>query len=113
MGKKFGLDPKVLVDVINASTGKNSTTERKIPQQIFTGAFASGFQLALMTKDLGIARAIARKAGVETPYLRSTLNIWCAAGRRLAPGADHTELFKYLAALRRPRTSRRSSRLSR
>ena len=63
VGKKFGLDPRVLVDVINASTGKNSTTERKIPQQIFTGAFASGFQLALMTKDVGIANAIARKGG--------------------------------------------------
>ena len=37
VGEKFGLDPKVLIDVINASTGKNSTTERKIPQQVFTG----------------------------------------------------------------------------
>ena len=73
VGEKFGLNPKTLIDVINASTGKNSTTERKIPQQVFTKAFASGFQLALMTKDVGIARGIARAAGVETPYLRNTL----------------------------------------
>ncbi|HUN67576.1 MAG TPA: NAD(P)-dependent oxidoreductase, partial [Burkholderiales bacterium] len=66
VGEKFGLDPKVLIDVINASTGKNSTTERKIPQQVFTGAFASGFQLALMTKDVGIAAQIARAAKVRT-----------------------------------------------
>ena len=101
VGKKFGLDPRLLVDVINASTGKNSTTERKIPQQIFTGAFASGFQLALMAKDVGIAAAIARNAGVETPYLRNTLKIWRAAERRLAAGADHTELYNYLATLTR------------
>jgi 3-hydroxyisobutyrate dehydrogenase len=103
VGKKFGLDPRVLVDVINASTGKNSTTERKIPQQIFTKAFASDFQLALMTKDVGIANSIARKAGVETPYLRNTLKIWRDAERRLGASADHTELYKYLAALTRPK----------
>jgi 3-hydroxyisobutyrate dehydrogenase len=101
VGEKFGLDPKVLIDVINASTGRNSTTERKIPQQIFTGAFASGFQLALMTKDLGIAAEIARGTGIETPYLKSTLRIWRDAERHMAAGADHTEMFRYLKRLRR------------
>ena len=103
VGEKFGLDPKVMIDVINASTGKNSTTERKIPQQIFTGAFASGFQLALMTKDVGIAAAISRDVGVEAPYLKNTLKIWRDAQRRLRPGADHTEMLHYLKKLRRPR----------
>src|SRR6185503_242873 len=91
VGEKFGLDPKTLIDVINASTGKNSTTERKIPQQVFTRAFASGFKAALMTKDVGIARELARAVGVEAPYLNSTLNIWRAALSRLPDGADHTE----------------------
>ena len=103
VGEKFGLDPKVLIAVINASTGKNSTTERKIPQQVFTGAFASGFQLSLMTKDVGIAAGIARGAGVETPYLRNTLKIWRDAQRRMRAGADHTEMLHYLKRLRRPR----------
>ena len=113
VGRKFGLDPRVLVDVINASTGKNSTTERKIPQQIFTGAFTSGFQLALMAKDVGIANAMARKAGVETPYLRKTLKIWRDGQRKLRAGADHTELYKYLASLARPGASSRTPRRSR
>jgi 3-hydroxyisobutyrate dehydrogenase len=99
VGEKFGIDPKVLVDAINASTGKNSTTERKIPQQVFTGAFASGFRLALMTKDVGIARDIARDAGIETPYLKATLKIWRDALSRLPEGADHTELLHYLKSL--------------
>jgi 3-hydroxyisobutyrate dehydrogenase len=103
VGEKFGLDPKVLIDVINASTGKNSTTERKIPQQVFTGAFASGFQLALMTKDVGIAAGISRSVGVQTPYLRNTLKIWRDAQRKLRAGADHTEMYRYLANLDRPR----------
>ena len=96
VGEKFGLDPKVLIDVINASTGKNSTTERKIPQQVFTKAFASGFQLSLMTKDVGIAARIAQGVKIRTPYLKSTLKIWRDAQRSLRKGADHTELYLYL-----------------
>jgi 3-hydroxyisobutyrate dehydrogenase len=99
VGKAFGLDPKVLVEVINASTGKNSTTERKIPQQVFTGAFASGFQLALMAKDVGIAAGVARRLGVTAPYLRHTLKIWRDAERTLRAGADHTEMLHYLHGL--------------
>jgi 3-hydroxyisobutyrate dehydrogenase len=102
VGEKFGLDPKVLVDVINASTGKNSTTERKIPQQIFTGAFASGFRLALMTKDVGIAKGIASRVFLKTPYLDKTLRIWRDALSRLPDGADHTEMYRYLKRLKPP-----------
>jgi 3-hydroxyisobutyrate dehydrogenase len=102
IGEKFGLDPKTLIDVINASTGKNSTTERKIPQQVFTGAFASGFAHALMTKDVGIARDIARRAGVKAPYLENTARLWKTSLSRLPAGADHTEIYRYLKRLSVP-----------
>jgi len=102
VGAKFGLEPKTLVAAINASTGRNSTTERKIPQQVFTRAFASGFQLGLMTKDVGIAAQIARHAGIAAPYLGRTLKIWRAAQARLPAGADHTEMYRYLAGLSAP-----------
>jgi 3-hydroxyisobutyrate dehydrogenase len=102
IGEKFGLDPKTLIDVINASTGKNSTTERKIPQQVFTKAFASGFALALMTKDVGIARGLAREVGIEAPYLKNTLKIWRDALGNLPAGADHTAIYLYLKNLKRP-----------
>lgn len=120
VGEKFGLDPRTLIDVINASTGKNSTTERKIPQQVFTRAFASGFALSLMTKDVGIAEGLARAVGARTPYLRQTLKIWRAALSRLPAGADHTEVYRYLKRLPLPsraaasprRRSRRTPRRS-
>jgi 3-hydroxyisobutyrate dehydrogenase len=102
VGEKFGLDPRTLIDVINASTGKNSTTERKIPQQVFTGAFASGFTLALMTKDVAIAEGLARSLRLQTPYLRQTLKVWRAALNRLPAGADHTEMYRYLKKLGAP-----------
>lgn len=99
VAEKFGLDPKTLIDVINASTGRNSTTERKIPQQVFTKAFASGFKAALMAKDVGIAAQIAKSAGVPAPYLAKTLAIWRDATARLPEGADHTEMYRYLKTL--------------
>jgi 3-hydroxyisobutyrate dehydrogenase len=103
IGKAFGLEPKTLVDVINASTGKNSTTERKIPQQILTKAFASGFKLALMSKDVGIAARLSDDTGVPAPYLKQTLRHWRDAERALPAGADHTEIYKYLERLTRRR----------
>ena len=101
VGKAWGLDPKVLVQAINASTGRNSTTERKIPQQVFTGRFASGFRLALMAKDVGIAAQLSKRVRVPAPYLRATLRIWRAAQRKLPLRADHTELLHYLEGLGR------------
>lgn len=100
IGEKFGLDPKTLIAVINASTGKNSTTERKIPQQVFTRAFASGFSHALMTKDVGIAKDIARSVGVKAPYLENTAKLWKTSLSRLPKGADHTEIYHYLKKLK-------------
>ncbi len=106
IGTRFGLDPKTLIAVINASTGKNSTTERKIPQQVFTRAFASGFAHALMTKDVGIANGIARQLGVKAPYLENTAKLWRTSLSRLPAGADHTEIYHYLKRLSRPRRAR-------
>jgi len=103
VGDAYGLDTRVMIDAINSSTGKNSTTERKIPQQVFTKAFDSGFLLSLMTKDVGIAAGIARKAKVRAPYLEQTLRHWRAAEKTLRPRADHTELYHYLKRLKRPR----------
>jgi len=120
LAKAFGLDPQPMLEAINASTGHNYTTERKIPRQVLTGAFASGFKLALMTKDVGIAAGMARDLGVKTPYLRETLRLWRAALRELPAGADHTEIYRFQqriatpsrAAASRPARSRRKRRRS-
>jgi 3-hydroxyisobutyrate dehydrogenase len=103
VAQAFGLDPKPMLEAINASTGRNSSTDRKIPQQVLTGAFASGFKLALMAKDVGIAAGLARGLGVPAPYLETTLKLWQAAQKALPRAADHTEIFKYLASLSRKR----------
>jgi 3-hydroxyisobutyrate dehydrogenase len=112
VAQAFGLEPDKLLKAINASTGRNSTTERKIPQQVLTGAFASGFKLALMAKDLGIAAGMARDLAIEAPYLRTTLRLWRDAQKRLPAQADHTEIFRYLERMKPPSRAARARRSS-
>ena len=102
IARAFGLDPDPMLQAINASTGRNYTTERKIPRQILTGAFASGFKLALMAKDVGIAAGLARDLGIATPYLEETLRLWRGAAKGLPKQADHTEIYRWLERLKSP-----------
>ncbi len=102
VARALGLDPRAMLEAINASTGRNSATERKIPEQVLTGAFASGFKLALMAKDVDIAAGLARDLGVEAPLLKETLRLWRAAQKRLRAQADHTEIFHFLERLKTP-----------
>jgi 3-hydroxyisobutyrate dehydrogenase len=110
VGKAFGLDPALMVEVLNASTGYNSTTQRKIPQQVLTNAFASGFSAALMSKDVGIADSIAKATKVRAPYLTATSKLWREALRRLPQGADHTEMFHFLEKPKLPSRAAASPR---
>jgi 3-hydroxyisobutyrate dehydrogenase len=111
VARAFGLDPKPMLEAINASTGRNSTTERKIGRDVLTGAFASGFRLALMAKDVGIAAGLAKGLGVETPYLKETLRLWKEAEKHLPQGADHSEIYKYQERLaRRPKAGKARGR---
>ena len=109
VARAFGLEPKPMLDAINASTGRNSTTDRKIPRDILTGSFASGFKLALMAKDVGIAADLARGLGIKAPFLKQTLKMWRDAEKKLPAGADHVEIYKYQQKLSKGR-SRRSAK---
>lgn len=109
VARSFGLEAQPMLEAINASTGRNSATDRKIPQQVLTGAFASGFKLALMAKDVGIAAGLARDQRVSAPYLKATLKLWQEAQRSLPRNADHTEIFKYLGSLSKKRLRKAAS----
>ncbi len=99
VGRRFGLDPATIVDVLNASTGRNNSTEKKMKQQVLSGDFASGFSLALMTKDLHTAAEIARHAGIAAPLSEVCEDLWAEADAKLGAGADHTEIYRFLAGL--------------
>lgn len=96
IGKKFGLDPSIMVDVLNASTGRNNSTENKLKQFVIPEEFTSGFSLALMAKDIRTANGLAAAIGVSAPLAGHTASAWDAAATRLGDKADHTEIGRYL-----------------
>lgn len=97
VGRTFGLTPDTIIDVLNASTGRNNSTEVKMKQFVIPETFASGFALALMAKDLRIAADLAGHLGLDVPQVRSVAEMWEAAREALPPNADHTEIYRFLA----------------
>jgi 3-hydroxyisobutyrate dehydrogenase len=90
IGQKFGLDPSLMVDVLNASTGMNNSTQKKFRQFVLSRRFDSGFGLDLMVKDLSIALEVGRDAGTPTPFAALCRELWSSASTVLGPGQDHT-----------------------
>ncbi len=99
IGARFGLDPKKMTDILNASTGRSNATENKLAQHMLNGAFASGFALKLMDKDVAMARDLAAALGVPAPTLGHVSGILSQALAALGEKADHTELYRYIEEL--------------
>jgi 3-hydroxyisobutyrate dehydrogenase len=90
VGRQFGLDPAIMIDVINASTGRNFSTENTIKQQVLTGNFASGFSLGLLAKDVKIAADLAVSIGIDVPLGRLIRDLWADAREEIGAERDHT-----------------------
>jgi len=95
MGKRFGLDAGVMVDVLNASTGMNNSTQKKFKQFVLSGRYDSGFSLALMVKDLGIALGL--DIDHSAAFSQRCLAIWREAAEALEADADHTALARHVS----------------
>ncbi len=96
VGVDFGIAPDKIVAVLNASTGKNNSTENKLMQFIVSGAFNSGFSLGLMKKDINIATDLAKSLGSDTLLGEVLLKSWTDAEAKLSGAADHTEIYRML-----------------
>jgi len=91
---KAGVDPKVGLDVINASSGRSNSSENLIPQRVITRAFPRTFRLALLEKDIGIAAVMAEDLSVKTPIISLTAERFHEAREKLGEQADHVEAVK-------------------
>jgi 3-hydroxyisobutyrate dehydrogenase len=98
-GQRFGLDPATMISILNASTGRNTGTDSKFPNNVLPRTFDSGFALGLMAKDLRLALEVARSSGAPAGLLEATAQMWAAAEQQLGGGADNTEVVKYLESL--------------
>jgi len=96
-GKRFGLDPEVMLSVFNSSSGRSGSTENKWPNFILGETYNSGFGLALMLKDMKIALALAETTGASHQLSADAVERWSLAAADLSPTADHTEVARWIA----------------
>lgn len=99
IGKRYGLDPAAMVDVLDESTGQSWITRNHIRQRILSRSFDDPFKLALMLKDMGIANALARETGTAAPLAGLGQQLWQAAARAAGPEASVSELVRWVEQL--------------
>jgi len=96
LGKKLGLDPNVMTDVLNVSTGMSWITQTHIKQRITNRAFDDPFKLELMVKDIRIALELARRESATVPFWSLGQEIWREADAEAGRGASVSELVRHV-----------------
>ncbi|HEX4252004.1 MAG TPA: NAD(P)-dependent oxidoreductase [Pseudonocardia sp.] len=95
-GERFGLDPTVMLDVVNGSSGRSGSTQQKWPKFIVPETYDSGFSAGLMVKDIRIALRLTEATGVPSALAERTVGLWVDAVDELGADADHTEIARWL-----------------
>lgn len=97
-GTKFGLDPRIMLEVINRSTGRNQSTEVKIGPEVLDGRFQVGFSLALTIKDITTALDLSTSLGLSPEVSQACVRFCQAALANLGEeNPDQSEIARYLA----------------
>lgn len=95
LGAKAGLDADMMVDVINASTGRNSATTDKIPKSVLPGTFDYGATTRTMHKDVTMGLIEAEELEVPMWVARNTRQVWEFAMTQGGADLDFTSLIQY------------------
>jgi 3-hydroxyisobutyrate dehydrogenase-like beta-hydroxyacid dehydrogenase len=95
-GVKSGLDPAIMVDVINAGSGRNSASQDKFPKAILPRTFDVGFTTALMYKDVKLCLEEAEAAGVPMWVANSVRQLWQRACQEIGPEKDFSTIVQML-----------------
>jgi len=94
MGTKAGLDPEIMLDVINAGSGRNTATQDKFPRAILPRSFDFGFAAGLMQKDVALYVRTARSLGVPIDVAGAVERIWSKTLAEFGPEADFTNIVR-------------------
>jgi 3-hydroxyisobutyrate dehydrogenase len=93
-----GVDASRALEVVNASSGRSFATEVLVAERVVTRTFPRTFALALLAKDVGIAREVLAEQGVDGRVLALVDELTADASRTLGPDADHVELVRTIEA---------------
>ena len=95
IGRRYGLDPEMMLDVFNGATGTNHATAEEIAPFVLTGRFNSGLSLEQLVREATAALGVARTTKTDVPLCRTAGELWRMAEAGLEPGADHTALARW------------------
>jgi 3-hydroxyisobutyrate dehydrogenase-like beta-hydroxyacid dehydrogenase len=96
MGVKAGLDPAVMIDVINAGSGRSTASEGKFPQSILPRTFNYGFGTALMLKDVRLCFEEAQSLEAPRAVMNTVLDQWEATAKEFGGDTDFTVIVKMI-----------------
>lgn len=99
-GTGLGIDMKVILDIVNASSGRNSATEDKFLNRILHGRYDAGFTAKLQLKDIRLYLDAARAAGIADDVAGPVVDLWRRMDAAM-PGADITDMYRYTLKGRR------------
>lgn len=93
---KAGVRARTAVEVLNASSGRSFVSESLVPDRVLTGQWPRTFRLALLEKDVGIARSLLEDVGVPGPMLDLAGEMFTRARAELGDQADYMEAIRWI-----------------
>src|SRR5712672_3216729 len=94
MGVKSGLDPNVMIDVINAGSGMNTASRDKFPRSILPRTFDFGFATGLMVKDVRLCLEEMKSLGLSMEVAEAVGRLWEVVIREMGAESDFTSAIK-------------------
>lgn len=96
VGRKFGLDPKVMADALTSMcAGRQHPLEKKVIPHVLTRKFGTGMALGFIAKDVKIAVDFAHAIGAAVPLGDRVKEIWAESVAQIGDKVDHTEIVRY------------------
>jgi 3-hydroxyisobutyrate dehydrogenase len=93
---RSGVRPRKALEVLNASSGRSFVSETLVPERVLTGLWPRTFRLALLDKDVGIARQYLAQMGVSGPLIDLAGRLFSQARAELGEAADYLEAIKLI-----------------
>lgn len=98
LGVKAGLDPDIMVQVINAGSGRSNASEDKIPKYVLSRSFDFGFAIGLSAKDVRLCMETGERLGVPLRVGDAVRQLLNATRDKFGEQADMTEIMRYIEA---------------
>lgn len=96
MGVKAGIDPKVLLDIINAGSGRNSATQDKFPRSVLPRTFDFGFATGLSYKDVRLCIDEAESMGVPMVVGAAVRQMLAVTNAKYGAASDFTSMTRVI-----------------